>query len=103
MPNSFSIDELKALTAQVCAGPDAYDSFAAIPGAVDSLKENPHWCLELNYMLGLLHTGYDIPGHREVRIAKKIKGNELGWCLGASLPLLDMGTSGWSCKITQEA
>lgn len=102
MPNSFSVDELKALTSQVCAGPEAYDSFGAIPGAVEALQKNPHWCLELNYMLGLLRTGYDIPGHREVRIAKKIKGNEMGWCLGASLPLLDMKNGGWTCKITQQ-
>jgi guanosine-diphosphatase len=30
-----------------------------------------------------LHTGYEMPIDREVKIAKKIKGNELGWCLGA--------------------
>jgi guanosine-diphosphatase len=100
MPSSFSLDELKDLTSQVCKGSEVYDSFAAFPGAVEQLRENPQWCQELNYMVALLHTGYDIPGHREVRIAKKIKNNELGWCLGASLPLLDQG-SGWSCKIKQ--
>jgi len=52
--------------------------------------------------MALLHTGYDMPIDREVKIAKKIKGNELGWCLGASLPLLASG-SGWSCKINQIA
>ena len=34
-------------------------------------------------MLALLHTGYEMPLDREVKTAKKIKGNELGWCLGA--------------------
>jgi guanosine-diphosphatase len=34
-------------------------------------------------VLSLLHTGYEMPLSREVNIAKKIKGNELGWCLGA--------------------
>lgn len=101
MPQSFSLDELKQLTSQVCKGPEAYDSFSTFSGAIEQLQENPQWCQELNYMLALLHTGYDIPGHREVRIAKKIKGNELGWCLGASLPLLDQNSAGWSCKIKQ--
>lgn len=100
MPSSFSLDELKDLTTKVCKGAEAYDSFSVFPGAVDELEKNPEWCQELNYMIALLHTGYEIPGHREVRIAKKIKGNELGWCLGASLPLLDQG-SGWSCKVKE--
>ncbi|KAK2939229.1 Nucleoside phosphatase GDA1/CD39 [Fusarium oxysporum f. sp. vasinfectum] len=52
--------------------------------------------------MALLHSGYDMPIDREVKIAKKIKGNELGWCLGASLPLL-AGGSGWSCKVNQIA
>jgi Golgi nucleoside diphosphatase len=30
-------------------------------------------------MMGLLHTGYEMPLSREVKIAKKIKNNELGW------------------------
>jgi Golgi nucleoside diphosphatase len=34
-------------------------------------------------MFALLHLGYEMPIEREVRIAKKLKGNELGWCLGA--------------------
>lgn len=49
-------------------------------------------------MLALLHTGYEMPLDRQVKIAKKINGNELGWCLGASLPLLSQ-ESGWTCKI----
>ena len=36
-------------------------------------------------MMALLHTGYEMPLSREVKIAKKIKNNELGWCLGARL------------------
>jgi guanosine-diphosphatase len=56
--------------------------------------------LDLNFMLALLHTGYEMPMEREVRIAKKLKGNELGWCLGASLPLLE-SNSGWTCRIKE--
>ena len=47
------------------------------------------------------HTGYEMHIDREVKTAKKIGENELGWCLGASLPLLDQGSSGWQCKIKE--
>lgn len=98
MPSVFTLDELRDLQAKVCKGPEAYSSFAAIPGAVEAIEEHPDWCLDLSYMLTLLRTGYDLHGGREVKIAKKINGNELGWCLGASLPLLD-GVQ-WKCRET---
>lgn len=102
MPSSFDLNELKDLTTKVCKGKDAYDSFEGIEGAVKGLQSTPEWCLDLNYMLAILHTGYDIPINREVKIAKKINNNELGWCLGASLPLLDVDKGDWSCKIKQQ-
>lgn len=83
MPESFTLNELKDLTAKVCGGKDAWSPFASVKGAMDELNERPEHCLDLNFMLALLHYGYDIPMEREVKIAKKIKGNELGWCLGA--------------------
>lgn len=97
MPESFNLHELKDLTSKVCRGKEMHSSFAAFPDAIDELEKHPEWCLELNFMVALLHTGYDIPGHREVKIAKKIKNRELGWCLGASLPLLE--GSGWTCRV----
>ncbi|EMC98054.1 hypothetical protein BAUCODRAFT_120961 [Baudoinia panamericana UAMH 10762] len=102
MPESFTLQELKDLTAQVCSGPenDGWSAFESVPGAVDELVGEPQTCLDLNFMLALLHTGYEMPIDREVKIAKKIKGNELGWCLGASLPLLSQ-ESGWKCKISR--
>lgn len=83
MPESFTLNELKDLTAKVCAGEDGWKDFASIAGAVEELKDRPEHCLDLSFMVALLYTGYDMPMEREVRIAKKIKGNELGWCLGA--------------------
>jgi guanosine-diphosphatase len=83
MPESFSLAELRDLTSRVCHGEGAWDAFSAIPKAIEELKDRPEWCLDLNFQLALLHTGYDMPIDREVKIAKKIKGNELGWCLGA--------------------
>ena len=100
MPESFTLRELKDLTARVCQGGDAWKVFEAVPNAMEELQDRPETCLDLNFMLALLHTGYEMPIDREVKIAKKIKGNELGWCLGASLPLLSQ-ESGWSCKVRQ--
>lgn len=118
MPESFTLQELHQLTQSVCAGPDSWGIFQGIEGAIGELEDRPEWCLDLSFMLGLLHTGYEMPLSREVKIAKKIKGNELGWCLGArqvislhnsrtitltifhSLPLLEKG-SGWTCRIKE--
>jgi guanosine-diphosphatase len=100
MPDAFTLNELKDLTARVCEGGEAWKPFSNIPGAMKELEERPEHCLDLNFMLALLHTGYEMPMEREVRIAKKLKGNELGWCLGASLPLLE-SNSGWTCRIKE--
>jgi guanosine-diphosphatase len=97
MPESFTLRELKDLAARVCSGPESWKVFEAVPGAMEELNDRPETCLDLNFMFALLHTGYEMPIDREVKIAKKIKGNELGWCLGASLPLLSKN-SGWKCK-----
>jgi guanosine-diphosphatase len=83
MPESFSLKELKELTDRVCRGASAWDIFNTVEGAMAELLDRPEWCLDLSFQLALLHTGYGMPIDREVKIAKKIKGNELGWCLGA--------------------
>lgn len=83
MPESFTISELKDLAAKVCQGEAGWPAFEGIAGARAELADRPETCLDLNFMLALLHTGYEMPMNREVKIAKKIKGNELGWCLGA--------------------
>lgn len=83
MPESFTIAELRDLTQKVCEGEKGWDSFKGVKGALEELKGRPEYCLDLSFMVGLLHTGYEMGLEREVRIAKKIGGNELGWCLGA--------------------
>lgn len=100
MPESFTLRELHDLTSKVCGGEKTWDAFAGIEDALTNLRDRPEWCLDLNFISALLHTGYEMPIDREVKIAKKIKGNELGWCLGASLPLLEKG-SGWECRIQE--
>lgn len=87
MPESFTLRELKDLTGKVCAGEKSWDVFSGVEGALKELRDRPEWCLDLNFMLALLHTGYEMPIEREVKIAKKIRGNELGWCLGARFVL----------------
>ncbi|KAF3162361.1 Guanosine-diphosphatase, variant 2 [Orbilia oligospora] len=100
MPSSFTLEELRDLAAKVCEGESGWTMFSAVKGALEELRDRPEHCLDLNFQLALLHTGYEMPLHREVKIAKKIKGNELGWCLGASLPLLAKD-SGWKCRIRE--
>ncbi|OQE17077.1 hypothetical protein PENFLA_c025G07648 [Penicillium flavigenum] len=105
MPESFTLDELNQLTAAVCAGESEWKAFESIKfenedNALVQLRDRPDWCMDLSFMMGLLHTGYEMPLSREVKIAKKIKNNELGWCLGASLPLLSQ-ESGWTCRIKE--
>ncbi|KAL2135202.1 hypothetical protein VTI74DRAFT_9408 [Chaetomium olivicolor] len=101
MPESFTLREMSDLAKRVCGGEEAgWDVFSSIPGALEELRDRPEHCMDLNFMVALTHTGYEMPLDREVRIAKKLKNNELGWCLGASLPLLSKG-SGWQCKVTE--
>ncbi len=83
MPESFTLRELSDLTRRVCAGEIGWDVFSSVPGALAELRDRPEHCLDLNFMLALTHTGYEMPLDREVRVAKKIKEKELGWCLGA--------------------
>jgi guanosine-diphosphatase len=83
MPESFTLKEIHDLTSQVCGGESSWDMFKGVPDAIEELRDLPEWCLDLNFMMALLHTGYELPIDRELKTAKKIKGNELGWCLGA--------------------
>ncbi|KAG0159595.1 hypothetical protein PDIDSM_7117 [Penicillium digitatum] len=105
MPESFTLNELNQLTSTVGAGESEWKGFESIKfenedSALVQLRDRPDWCMDLSFMMGLLHTGYEMPLSREVKIAKRIKNNELGWCLGASLPLLSQ-ESGWTCRIKE--
>lgn len=99
MPLSFTLEELYDLTKMVCNGESTWKNiFQSIDGSLEKLENDPHFCQDLTFQVSLLHTGYDIPLHRELKTAQKIADNELGWCLGASLPLLD--SDNWKCKLT---
>ena len=96
-PSSFTLDELKQLTNLVCSGDNLW-KYIFFDEHLKALNEETQWCLDLSFITALLHTGYSIPLNRELKTAKVIDNNELGWCLGASLPLLSKESSGWKCK-----
>ncbi|KAJ7222967.1 nucleoside phosphatase family-domain-containing protein [Mycena rebaudengoi] len=52
------------------------------------LEGRPEWCLDLTFQHSLLRLGYEFEGKRDVVFGKKIKGTELGWCLGAGIALV---------------
>lgn len=56
---------------------------------MEELEDRPEYCLDLSFMHALLRLGYEFEDEREVRIEKKVDGTELGWCLGATISLLD--------------
>jgi len=97
MPESFTLRELHDLAHNVCSGEKAWDVYAHVPGALEELRDRPEHCMDLNFMMALVHTGYEMPIDREVRIAKKIKDNELGWCLGARYAFLLPSASPAAC------
>lgn len=100
MPESFTVEELSRLAEDVCQGERGWAKFGAFKGALDELRDRPETCLDLSFMFVLLHTGYEMPLSREVKTAKTIHDRELGWCLGASLPLLSRD-SGWKCRVQE--
>lgn len=101
IPDSFTLLELYELTSKVCAGEEMWLlAFGHLEGVLQSLREMPEWCLDLSFMFTLLHKGYVMPTSRKLNIANQIKGTEIGWCLGASLPLLE-SASHWQCTMAE--
>ena len=45
-------------------------------------------CMNLGFIYHLLKDGYHLPKSRDLKTAKKIRGIETGWCLGAALSIL---------------
>lgn len=56
---------------------------------MEELQGRPEHCLDLTFMHALLRLGYELEDDREVLIAKKVNETELGWCLGATIGILD--------------
>ncbi|KAI8970697.1 nucleoside phosphatase GDA1/CD39 [Pilobolus umbonatus] len=87
MPAEFSVRELGELAHRVCHGDLEY--LKHTPNSLYVIKNNPNYCLDLSYIHALLRIGYDVPPDRLIRTAKKINDAETGWCLGASIAMIN--------------
>jgi guanosine-diphosphatase len=87
MPTEFSVRELGEFANRVCNY--NMEAFQHVPNALGIIKTSPDYCLDLTFTHALLRIGYDIPPERLVRTAKKINDAETGWCLGASITMID--------------
>lgn len=87
MPADFTVREFGELANRVCSGDP--EAFRHIPNALHILNSKPDYCLDLTYTHALLRIGYEVSPERLVRTAKKIHDAETGWCLGASIAMID--------------
>ncbi|KAI8617682.1 nucleoside phosphatase GDA1/CD39 [Chytriomyces sp. MP71] len=87
----FTVKEVETFAAAVCkaVGGDA-NAQAKLSDTVQSaIAADPGLCLDLGFIYHMLSTGYELNSKRILKTAKKIGGVETGWCLGASIHLLD--------------
>jgi guanosine-diphosphatase len=82
-PESVSIVEYRREVVRVCN--HDYDD-AKLRGVFES---NPHVCMDLSFIHQLLSNGYGLEESTSLSLAKKIKGYETGWCMGAMMKVLD--------------
>ncbi|KAG6872364.1 hypothetical protein C0995_010283 [Termitomyces sp. Mi166 len=100
-PLPLHISTISTLARTICAGPSSWPSLfpshshpsrssrsRTQQNVLQDLKERPEYCLDLTFMHALLRLGYEFEGPREVRLAKRVRGTELGWALGAALGLV---------------
>ncbi|KAG0056086.1 Guanosine-diphosphatase [Gryganskiella cystojenkinii] len=86
----MKLSELEALTDKVCAADETnFKDFDTQEEARVELKNVAEMCMDLSYIYGLLEFGYGIPKDRTLNLAKKINDYETGWCLGASIAVLE--------------
>ncbi len=78
------------LAKTVCEGPTAWkQKWGTDQALMEDLEGRPEWCLDLTFQHALLRLGYELSGEREVEIGKQIDGTELGWCLGATITMVN--------------
>lgn len=87
---SLTVSTIAETAKQVCQGRDAWlkQGWGKDPALLEELEGRPEWCLDLTFMHALLQLGYEFPDSREVKIGKKIRETELGWCLGATIAMV---------------
>lgn len=87
---TLPISTLATFAERVCLGPTSWrEHWGSDAAAMAELEGRPEYCLDLTFMHALLRLGYEFGAEREVRIGKKVDETELGWCLGATIALLD--------------
>jgi len=74
------IEDIAELARKVCQNDSMFK---------DKIKDDPYFCLDLTYLYTLLSYGYDIKTDKKIVLAKKINDIETGWCLGATIQMLD--------------
>ncbi|OUM57793.1 hypothetical protein PIROE2DRAFT_17106, partial [Piromyces sp. E2] len=74
------IEDIAELARKVCTNKSEF---------ADKIKDDPYFCLDLTYLYTLLSYGYDIKTDKKILLAKKINDIETGWCLGATIQMLD--------------
>ncbi|KAF9088901.1 Guanosine-diphosphatase, partial [Mortierella sp. AD031] len=86
----ITLQQLEELTDRVCvADESAFKDFDSIAEAKSELSAVATMCMDLNYIYGLLQHGYGIAKDRKINLTKKIRDYETGWCLGASIAVLE--------------
>ncbi|KAG0262441.1 Guanosine-diphosphatase [Mortierella polycephala] len=86
----MTLQELEHLTDRVCVADEtAFKEFDGIAEAKNELDKISEMCMDLSYIHGLLAFAYGLPKERSVVLAKKINNYETGWCLGASIAVLE--------------
>ncbi|KAG9066270.1 Guanosine-diphosphatase [Linnemannia hyalina] len=86
----ITLQQLEELTERVCvADEDAFKEFDSVPTAKTELGRVAEMCMDLNYIYGLFQYGYGIPKGHKINLTKKIRDYETGWCLGASIAVLE--------------
>jgi len=73
------IEDIAELARKVCSNQNEFKE----------TEEDPFFCMDLTYLYALLSYGYDIQTDKKITLAKKINDIETGWCLGATIQMLD--------------
>jgi len=92
LSSPITVSTIANISQAVCEGrPRWLEEWGAKPDVMKELEGRPEWCLDLTFMYTLLRLGYEFEDGREVKLGKKIKGTELGWCLGAAIAMVGGG------------
>ncbi|KAF8342445.1 nucleoside phosphatase family-domain-containing protein [Amanita rubescens] len=96
-PEPLTVSTVARTARDVCEGrPRWLERWGTKPAVMSELEDRPEWCLDLTFMYTLLRLGYEFEDDREIKLGKKIRGTELGWCLGATIEMV--GGSELTCR-----